>query len=87
MVKKVVKKVVKLARAAYPDGLPHAEDALATLVAASAQTRLLLDDEEKAWPGKERRCAFLEGFKDRWVIRQAEVIVAAKRQHGFAVDL
>ena len=62
LLRQVAKKVVKLARAAYPDGLRHAEDALASLVEASAQTRLLLDDEEKAWPGKERRCAFLEGF-------------------------
>lgn len=62
LLRKVAKKVVKLARAAYPDGLPHAEDALAGLSAASTQTRLPLGDEEKTWPGKERRCAFLEGF-------------------------
>lgn len=62
LLRRVAKKVVKLAQATYPEGLPHTEDALAALAAASAQTRLALGDEENAWPGKERRCAFLEGF-------------------------
>jgi hypothetical protein len=64
---KVAKRVWKLARARYPDGLPYAEDAQVALSAASAQTRLPLGDEE---PRRRRRCAFLEGFSlhaDTWV--------------------
>ena len=55
--------MVKLAQAAYADRLPHAEDGQAVLAADSVQTKLPWGDEEKpAWPRKERRCAFLEGF-------------------------
>jgi hypothetical protein len=64
----VAKRVWKLARARYPDGLPYAEDADAALKAASVQTRLPLGDEEPA--RTRRRCAFLEGFSlhaNTWV--------------------
>jgi len=70
LLRKVARKVVKLAQAAYPDGLPHAQDAQAVLAAASVQTKLPWGDEEPAWPRKERRCAFLEGFSlhaNTWV--------------------
>ena len=62
LLRKVAKKVLKLARARYPDGLPYAQDAKAALAASSAQTRLPLGDEENARPREARRCAFLEGF-------------------------
>jgi hypothetical protein len=67
LLRKVAKRVWKLARARYPDGLPYAEDAQAALSVASVQTRLPLGDEE---PQRRRRCAFLEGFSlhaDTWV--------------------
>jgi hypothetical protein len=69
LLRKVAKRVWKLARARYPDGLPYAEDAHAALSAASAQTRLPLGDEEPQRVPR-RRCAFLEGFSlhaDTWV--------------------
>jgi hypothetical protein len=61
LLRKVARKVLKLAHARYPEGLPSAEDAKAALSAASAQTRLLLGDEEKAVPSRGKRCALLEG--------------------------
>ena len=40
LLRRVAKRVWKLARARYPDGLPYAEDAQAALAAASAQTKV-----------------------------------------------
>jgi hypothetical protein len=62
LLRKVVKKVLKLAHARYPEGLPYAADAQAALAAASVQTRLPLGDVEPPHPRTGRRCAFLEGF-------------------------
>ena len=59
LLRKVARRVWKVARARYPDGLPYAEDAKAALAAASAQTRLPLSEEAAR---RARRCAFLEGF-------------------------
>ena len=62
LLRKVANKVLRLARARYPEGLPYADDAQAALAVASAQTRLPLGDEDTARPREARRCAFLEGF-------------------------
>jgi len=59
LLRKVAKRVWKLARARFPDGLPYAEDAKVALSAASAQTRLPLGEEP---PRRARLCAFLDGF-------------------------
>jgi len=61
LLRKVAKKVLQLAAARYPEGLPYADDAQAALAAASAQTRLPLGEVVVA-PRAGRRCAFLEGF-------------------------
>ena len=68
-VERLLRRVWKLARARYPDGLPYACDAKEALSAASAQTRLHLPLEEDRPAPKRRRCAFFEGYSlhaDTW---------------------
>lgn len=69
LLRRVARRVWKLARARYPDGLPYAEDAKDALTAASAQTRLRLPEGEERPAPRRRRCAFFEGYSlhaDTW---------------------